>query len=168
MSFNVKVILTLNGKNAHVFSMFCDLCVTQMVHFWPKSFSCWLHFYPSSPCFALQMVSSAESDSWELRNFWRIGTHNTLKPFLWTNCILICCPKLQNDQLKQTHDSLTSHQLLFHPYYVSTRADIDQIRERGEEHWSFLSWSSTHNLTRWVMDDGMDRVMFTYASWVIR
>ena len=27
MSFNVKVISTLNDKNTHVFSMFCDLCV---------------------------------------------------------------------------------------------------------------------------------------------
>ena len=37
MSFNVKVISTLNDKNAHVFSMFCDLCVTWMVRFRLKS-----------------------------------------------------------------------------------------------------------------------------------
>ena len=40
MSFNVKVISTLNDKNAHEFSMFCDLCVTLMVRFRLKSFSC--------------------------------------------------------------------------------------------------------------------------------
>ena len=40
MSFNVKVISTLNDKNAHEFSMFCDLCVTRMVRFRLKSFSC--------------------------------------------------------------------------------------------------------------------------------
>ena len=40
MSFNVKVISTLNDKNAHEFSMFCDLCVTRMVRFQLKSFSC--------------------------------------------------------------------------------------------------------------------------------
>ena len=44
MSFNVKVISTLNDKNAHVFSMFYDLCVTQMVHFQLKSFSCMIYF----------------------------------------------------------------------------------------------------------------------------
>ena len=33
MSFNVKVISTLNDRNAHLFSMFCDLCVTRMVRF---------------------------------------------------------------------------------------------------------------------------------------
>ena len=37
MSFNVKVISTLNDKNAHISSMFCDLCVTQMVRFRLKS-----------------------------------------------------------------------------------------------------------------------------------
>ena len=37
MSFNMKVISNLNDKNAHVFSMFCDLCVTRMVHFRLKS-----------------------------------------------------------------------------------------------------------------------------------
>ena len=40
MSFNVKVISTLNDKNAHEFSMFCDLCVTRMVRFRLKTFSC--------------------------------------------------------------------------------------------------------------------------------
>ena len=40
MSCNVKVISTLNDKNAHVFPMFCDLCVTRMVCFQLKSFSC--------------------------------------------------------------------------------------------------------------------------------
>ena len=40
MSFNVKVISTLNDKNAHEFSMFCDLCVMRMVRFRLKSFSC--------------------------------------------------------------------------------------------------------------------------------
>ena len=39
MSFNVKVIPTLNDKNAHEFSMFCDLCVMRMVRFRLKSFS---------------------------------------------------------------------------------------------------------------------------------
>ena len=45
MSFNVKVISTLNGKNTHEFSMFCDLCVTRMVRFRLKSFSCILKIY---------------------------------------------------------------------------------------------------------------------------
>ena len=40
MSFNVKVISTLNDKNDHAFSMFCDLCVTRMVRFRLKSYSC--------------------------------------------------------------------------------------------------------------------------------
>ena len=36
-SSNVKVISNLNHKNAHVFSMFYDLCVTRMVRFRLKS-----------------------------------------------------------------------------------------------------------------------------------
>ena len=44
MSFNVKVISSLNDKNAHVFSMFCDLCVRQIVRFRLKSFSCNIYF----------------------------------------------------------------------------------------------------------------------------
>ena len=44
MSFNVKVISTLNDKNAHEFSMFCDLCVMRMVRFRLKSFSCFQCF----------------------------------------------------------------------------------------------------------------------------
>ena len=40
MSFNVKVISTLNDKNDHAFLMFCDLCITWMVCFRLKSFSC--------------------------------------------------------------------------------------------------------------------------------
>ena len=33
----MKIKSTLNDKNAHVFSMFCDLCVTRMVRFRLKS-----------------------------------------------------------------------------------------------------------------------------------
>ena len=36
-----------NDKNAHVFSMFCDLCVTRMVPFRLKSFSCFFYVYVS-------------------------------------------------------------------------------------------------------------------------
>ena len=45
MSLNVKVISTLNDKNAHVFLMFCDLYVTRMVRFRLKSFSCFVDMY---------------------------------------------------------------------------------------------------------------------------
>ena len=58
MSFNVKVISTLNDKNAHVFSMFCDLRVTQMVHFRPKSFSC---FRDVLDAYLLHHVNSKKS-----------------------------------------------------------------------------------------------------------
>ena len=45
MSFNVEVISTSNDKHAHVFSMFCDLCVTLMVCFQLKSILVFTHFY---------------------------------------------------------------------------------------------------------------------------
>ena len=49
MSFNVKVISTLNDKNAHEFSMFCDLCVTRLVRFRLKSFSSCIKFWKFFP-----------------------------------------------------------------------------------------------------------------------
>ena len=86
MSFYVKVISTLNDKNDHTFSMFCDLCVTWMVRFRLKSFSCLVN----DVCVLLQVKETSNFRSSTVK-WLPIGNREQEKRGFFKNVLVVHC-----------------------------------------------------------------------------